>query len=254
MSWAARRRLVILIIAGAVVAAFIAIVLIATLYKTPTCTDGVQNQDEAGIDCGGPCPYLCTAQVQPPTVLFTKVLRNSAGRTDIVAMVENKNIDAAARNVPYRIALYGTDRSLIREIAGTLDLPPGTRVPVYIPGIASGVQGVQQAFLDMTASAPQWFRMTADSRIRPVISNITISGAASTPRVEATLSNASAATMTNTTIIVFVHDDQGEVITASQTIVPSIPAQGQAIARFTWQEPFVKIPVSIEIMPVISLP
>jgi len=25
----------------------------------PTCTDGIQNQGEAGIDCGGPCPIPC---------------------------------------------------------------------------------------------------------------------------------------------------------------------------------------------------
>ena len=24
-----------------------------------TCHDGIQNQDEAGIDCGGRCPNVC---------------------------------------------------------------------------------------------------------------------------------------------------------------------------------------------------
>lgn len=28
----------------------------------PTCSDGKQNQGEAGIDCGGPCPYLCETE------------------------------------------------------------------------------------------------------------------------------------------------------------------------------------------------
>ena len=27
---------------------------------TPSCTDGIQNQGETGIDCGGPCPNPCT--------------------------------------------------------------------------------------------------------------------------------------------------------------------------------------------------
>ncbi len=30
----------------------------------PTCSDGIQNQGETGIDCGGPCP-ACPAIVQP---------------------------------------------------------------------------------------------------------------------------------------------------------------------------------------------
>ena len=27
--------------------------------NTPSCTDGIQNQGETGIDCGGPCPTAC---------------------------------------------------------------------------------------------------------------------------------------------------------------------------------------------------
>jgi hypothetical protein len=29
----------------------------------PSCSDGKQNQGEAGIDCGGPCPYACEPEV-----------------------------------------------------------------------------------------------------------------------------------------------------------------------------------------------
>ncbi len=29
---------------------------------TPTCSDGIQNQDEEGIDCGGPCETLCVKE------------------------------------------------------------------------------------------------------------------------------------------------------------------------------------------------
>ncbi len=28
-------------------------------YVSPTCSDGTQNQGEAGVDCGGPCPTAC---------------------------------------------------------------------------------------------------------------------------------------------------------------------------------------------------
>ncbi len=29
----------------------------------PTCSDGIQNQGEAGIDCGGPCPFPCEEEI-----------------------------------------------------------------------------------------------------------------------------------------------------------------------------------------------
>jgi hypothetical protein len=254
MSWAARRRLIILIIVGAVVAAFIAVVLIATFYKTPTCSDGIQNQGEQGIDCGGPCPYLCTAQEQPPTILFTKVLQNAGGRTDVVAMVENKNINAAAKNVPYQITLYGADETFIQEVDGTLDLPPGATIPVYVPGILSGNQKAASAFLVIDASSPKWFSFVPNERIVPTISNITRSGITSEPRIDATLTNPSAAIMTNVQTIVLVYDANKNIIATSQTIVPVIEGQGQAVATFTWNNAFPGTPALIEVVPIIPLP
>ncbi|HCR52402.1 TPA: hypothetical protein DIV48_01985 [Candidatus Kaiserbacteria bacterium] len=254
MSWAARRRFTILLIIGAVAVAFLATLSIATFYKAPSCADGSQNQGETGIDCGGPCAYLCTASQQPPTVLFTKAIQNGAGRIDVVAEVENKNPDAAAKNVPYRITLYGADRSLIQEVSGTLDLPPGATVPVFVPGVSLGTQTAGSAFLSIQPSAPQWFASSADLRVVPKVSNITLAGAAAAPRVEAVFTNPSVTVLVNVRAIVLVHSAQGDVIAASATIVSSMPAQGEAKAVFTWDSPFPSIPASIEVVPVIPLP
>jgi len=254
MSWAARRRFIILLIIGAIIVAFFASVLTATFYKTPSCSDGVQNQNEAGIDCGGPCAYLCTALVQPPTILFTKAIQNNEGRTDIVAEIENKNVNAAAKNVPYRITLYDTGQALIQEVSGIIDLPPGIRVPIYVPGIASGKQTVIRAFLTIDPLSPQWFVMTAAERSVPIVSNTTLGGTTAAPRIEAVLTNSTVNAFTNVQVIVLVHGEQKDVIAASRTIVPRIPAQGQATATFTWNDAFLSAPASIEVVPIIPLP
>lgn len=254
MSWAARRRFIILFIVGAIIVAFFTIVGIATFYQTPSCSDGTQNQDEEGIDCGGPCSYLCTAEQQPPTVLFTKAIPNGAGRVDVIASVENKNATAAAKNVPYSITLYGTDQILIQQIFGVLDLPPGTTVPVYVPGVASGNQKVANAFLEIAASSPQWFTMASDSRVIPGVSNAILGGTVSSPKITAILTNPSVNALTNVPVIVFVHDEQGDVIAASKTVLSTIPPQGQATAIFTWNNAFSNTPTLIEVVPIIALP
>ena len=87
MSWAAKRRFIILLIVGIVIVAFAAVIGIATFYKAPSCTDGVQNQGEQGVDCSGPCPYLCTALEQAPTVVFTDALPSANGHTSVIASV-----------------------------------------------------------------------------------------------------------------------------------------------------------------------
>src|SRR3989344_5642742 len=255
MSWAARRRFIILLIIGAVVVAFLTALGIATFYKAPSCADGAQNQDETGVDCGGSCAYLCIAQQQPPTVLFTKAIQNGEGRIDVIAMIENKNANAAAKNVSYTITLYGADQSLIQEVSGVLDLPPGTSVPVFVPGISSGKQMIARAFLEIVSSSLRSFSLSPNSRMVPTVSNTKHGGTMiSAPRIEAILTNQSVTILTNVKVIVLVRNNNGDIIAVSSTIVPTIQAQSQATATFTWNEAFSSVPASIEVVPIISLP
>ncbi len=254
MTWAGKRRFIVFIVIGALLIAFGAVIYIAIFYHTPTCTDAIQNQSEEGIDCGGSCPYLCTAATEPPTVLFTKTLSNGDGRVDAVALIENKNATAAAKDVPYTITLYGFGQALIARVEGKLDLPPRATVPIFMPGIALGRQAVQTAFLSIDNGAIRWYSLPSDPRVLPDISNISLAGSTSTPRVTATLSNTSVASLTNVVVAVIVRDASGNAIGASQTLLAAIPAQGRTTATFTWNAAFPGVPASIQVFPVIPLP
>ena len=254
MPWATRRRFFILLIIGSVVVAFFVAAFYSTLYRAPSCTDSIQNQDESGVDCGGSCAYLCAVSQQPPTVLFTKAFQNSGGRTDIVASIENKNANAAAKDVPYTITLYGSGQSFIQEVSGTVDLVPGLVTPIYVSGIASGKQTVTRAFLAIDPLAPRWFAMTADERRVPTVSTTKFSGVVSSPRIEAVVVNPTMNAFMNVRVIILVRGPKGDVIAASETILPSIPAQGQATAIFTWNSAFPSSPTAIEVVPIIPLP
>lgn len=244
----------ILFVLGAVAFAFAAVVFIVTFSKTPSCNDGRQNQAEVGIDCGGPCSYLCAEQVRVPTVLFTKAIPNGSGRTDVVASVENTNSSAGAKDVPYTITLYGVGQVFVQEVHGTFDLPPSATVPVFIPGISSGNQKNIRAFLTIATSSLKWYTLENMKSARPVAGITTLGGATSTPRIDAVIGNSSVTRMTNIKVVVLVRSQEGEVIAASQTVVPSIPAQGEAMATFTWNMPFGSTPARIEVLPVMSLP
>ena len=254
MSWASRRRFVILSIVGTIALAFLAVVLISVFYSAPSCSDGVQNQEESGIDCGGPCDFLCIGDQRPPTVLFTKAISTRNGHTDVVAMIENVNVGVAAKAVPYTLTLYGEKQVFIQEVMGTLDLPPSSKVPLYVRGIPSGKQENIHAFLSIEPLAPKWFFMGGDTRAKPIVSNTTLGGTESAPRIDAVLTNANLASLSDVQVVVIVHDAQGEVMAASQTIVPDIPAQGRATATFTWSGAFPRVPAAIEVAPITPLP
>lgn len=258
MSWAARRRFLIVSILVAIGATILAVTLIATLYRAPTCADGVQNQGEFGIDCGGPCPLLCSDQASDPVVRFTQTI-NVGGRIDVISYVDNPNQDAMAYGAPYTISLYGRDHALAApRITGTLDLPPGASMPVYVPAAASNID-VAQAFLVIDTAAIRWQRTAKDPRTMPVISNVSQAGSSDTPRVTATLTNPGTAPITALKVIAVIFDSAGNVLAASQTVIPELAGmgfsgQGVANATFTWNGAFGSAPARIDVLPVVPLP
>ncbi len=253
MDWATRRRFIIFSIAGAVIVALAAVVLIASLYKTPSCSDGIENQGEQGVDCGGPCPYLCTAQEAAPVVLFTQALSGAPGRTDVLAYVENPNA-AAAKAVPYTISLYDVNQVLVQKISGTVDLPPSSTVPVYVPGVASGNTVAATAFLAIDPSVIRWYAYHETRALPQYGNDAKLGGTVAAPRVSATVRNPGTVMLTNVHAVIAVRDAQGDIIAASSTIVPAIAPQTSAALLYTWNKAFPAAPASFEIVPFIALP
>ena len=250
MGWAARRRFFIFLGLGLIGALLFFGASFLTFHKAPSCVDNIQNQDEQGIDCGGSCPYLCTALEEDPSVRFTTAIAGAPGRTDVVAYVDNKNAHAAARAVPYDIKLYGTDHQLVQDVTGTIDLPPGASVPVFVPGVTSGNQNVAEAFLTIDPTSIRWYA-AEDTRVVPKVGSPVLFGTTEAPRIRASLTNPSTAPLTNVRTIVLVYNLAGNVMAASQTIVATVPPQGSADAIFTWNQPFPDAVSSIEVVPVI---
>lgn len=254
MSWASERRLIILFIIGVAILAILGTFLYVNLHRAPTCTDGVQNQGETGIDCGGPCPYLCTAEQHAPIVSVQRVLPAGTGRVDFVSSITNTNPMAATKKVSYTVSLFGGDQILIQQFDGSVELPPGATVPIFIPNLSVGSQTMVHGFLTIATTSIQWYALPTDPRVVPVVSNTTLTNASSTPRIDAVLTNASITSIDSMRVVVLVSDAGGNIIAASQTVVPTVPAQGQATATFTWNAPFPGTAATIKVIPIVPLP
>ncbi len=249
--WAKRMRLmiiagitlVLLLVVGATVFAFV--------YKVPSCTDRTQNQGEAGVDCGGPCAYLCTAQVKEPSVQFERSLTLANGRTDVVAKIQNLNKGAQAKAAPYVLELYAADATLLARIPGFIDLPAGEMVPLFVRSAAAG-SVVARAFVDFDPEKIMW------QQTEQVRAPLRISGSSliegNAPKVSAFLHNDGYDALYDVRATVIVYDGQGTAIAASETLVPSLRAQSNVPITFTWNEPFQTIPTRFEILPTLPLP
>ena len=251
MSWASQRQLIIVSIIVAVAVALVAAVGIAIFYDTPSCTDRKQNQDETGIDCGGSCARVCVAEAIAPSAKFTRALTQQQGRVDVISYIENPNRTAAVANARYTIELYDAKGIVVARKEGSIDLPPASTVPVYVPNMYGATLVGARAFLTFD-SASLVFVKYADRRIIPRYNNdAMVPGVA--PRITASFSNPSAEVVRDTPVIATVFDAEGNAIAATQTLLAQLPSQGTAQVIFVWNEPFIVAPARIDVVPVVPL-
>ncbi len=252
MSWGLRRQLLIVFLIALVVAGIVGGTYYFAVHKAPSCVDSTQNQGEEGIDCGGPCTYLCSEGLSAPSVRFVRPLTPVPGRTDIIAYVDNPNSHAAAQGLHYTIELYSPTNTVVAKKEGSIDLPPSSTVPVFVPNIFSGSQDVARAFITFDTPAHLWYSFTA-TQVVPVVATVQYE-AGDTPRITTTATNPSTTTLTNVTFVVTLFDASGNAVASSKTVTPSIPGLGSVPLVFTWSAPFTGTVSKIEVVPVVPLP
>jgi hypothetical protein len=250
MTWAMKRRLLILAVIATVVLIGVLTTAYFTVYEAPSCTDGKQNQSEEGSDCGGPCPYLCAVSQIPPSVRFARALSPFPGRTDVIAYIDNSNPTSAARNVHYTIELYSDRNTVVARSEGVTDIPAGDTVPIYMPNFFSGSEVVARTFVSFNENDIQWFKVSTQP-IKPTVSNIVLTQEES-PRVTAQVFNPSPTPMKNVRLVATVFDVQGNALAASATVAPLVPPQGASPIIFTWPAPFGGIVSRVEVVPLLT--
>jgi len=251
MSWAKRRQFIIIASIIAVLVALVSVTAIAFIYETPTCTDGKQNADETGVDCGGACTYSCLNEVAMPAVRFVRPISPQQDRYDIIAYIDNRNPTLAARNVRVNVELFNENREFLGNKEAVVDIPAGSTVPLYIPEAYRGSVPVAQAFLTFDEDTLRFFA-PRERHLVPAVTNVETQNT-NTPRINATLVNPSAYPIYDVKPIATVFDREGNAIAASQTFLPQLGAQGEAEVLFTWNRAFTGSPARVEVLPVVPL-
>lgn len=251
MSWAVGRRVLVISIMVAVAAALLAVLAIPFFIHAPTCFDSRQDGTETGVDCGGTCTTLCTAAEAPATVKFVRALRNQ-NRTDVVAYIDNPNADAYAKGAGITVEVYDENHNLLQKRDLSIDLPPASRTPLFLPGFYQGIATTTEAFITFAQGAPVWQRAQAKAPL-PSAGGPQFGTDLLAPKVTGVLTNPTARNLYDTKVVAVIYDAQNTVIGASQTIVPKLSPQGTAALIFTWNQPFLSTPVRAELVTVPTL-
>lgn len=235
MTWATKRKLIYTVILIGVLALFIYVPFLIIWQGDPTCSDGVKNQDEAGIDCGGACEYLCPSQARDPEVRWARVFDLGDGRYNALAYVENPNRQARLAHASYEFVFYGGDGDVLDTRQGTLTMPAESVVGVFEGRLTFDRKPARASFT--FGQDTVWKRPEQTGEV--VVANKRLFGLATSPRIDATIENAAAKPITSPIeVSAIVYDAARNPVGVSKTEIASLGAEESIDVSFTWPQPF----------------
>ncbi len=251
-SWSTRRKLFYLSIFFAFVFFVVALPSFFLVYRAPSCFDGIQNQGEAGIDCGGPCARLCPAQTLPPLVLWQRAFEVAPGVYNAVASVENPNFNSAVTAAPYVFRLYDADNTLIVERTGTTYIPPRKTFYVFEGVVLTGNRIPIRTTFEFVD--PLVWHAAPPENLSLQISGQEVSDASSSPKLTAIIKNGGVGAVRNIQVVAVVSDGSDNAFAASKTAIDMLGGGASLPLTFTWREPWgsstpATIDFGIEVLP-----
>lgn len=210
----------------------------------PTCFDGRENGDERGVDCGGICTRICSADGVLPNIVWAEAFKIVDGQYNAVAYVENTNATIGSPEVAYTFTLSDT-AGVIVERTGTTILPPDSTYPIFEGRILTGDRVPTETRLTLE-TPPYWLPSTI-GREQFVVESRNLTRADENPRLDVRLTNTAITSATQVEVVATIFDAGRRPLTASRTIVEQFPGRSTQDVVFTWPNPIAKTVRSCEV-------
>lgn len=248
MSWASRRQFQY--IGGLLIFLGILALIIAwpTITKAPTCSDGKQNNGERGVDCGGSCQRICTADASEPIVLWSRAFPVTGNIYNLVAFAENRNKDAAVYQVSYEFRIYDTNNILIGRRQGSTFISPNQQFAVFEPRFDAGASEVKSVNFEFT-SPFVWMKKQPTIQTLPIrVDDIVLADDKGIPSLTAQINNDSIYDLPEFDVITIIYDIRHIAINASKTHKDGLASNEKSLLLFTWPQPFTDDPATKDIL------
>ena len=189
----------------------------------PTCYDGIQNQGEQGVDCGGPCAIACVpANVSAiSTVGPVYVFVGDSTHVTLLAQVQNTNVGFAVPSFNYRFDLFTASNTLVQSVSGQSFMYSGELKWLLAPNVAVA-QSIDHAALVV------WNAQWVDAKVMGIVPQFTLQNLGVVPAPTGTqlfggeLKNNDLASFDNILVIGVLKGPSGLPAGASQTVLDHI--------------------------------
>jgi hypothetical protein len=248
MNWATKRKLQYLGGFTFIFLLIVFIVLYPIIFKKPTCSDGVKNGTEKGIDCGGMCSLMCKESISDPVVLWSRAFPVVGNTFNLVALIENQNKDSAIQEVSYEFRIYDVSNHLIGRRQGTTYVPPNKQLAVFEPTFNPGESELKSVTFQFTTPFV-WYKKAPVLNSLPLyVDNIVLGEDKKSPSLSAKINNESIYDMPPFEVVSILYDINHNAINASKTITEGVHSNDSIPVYFTWPKELSSDPVVKDVL------
>ena len=186
------------------------------------CEDGILNQGEEKVDCGGPC---IACEIKDFELIKSKVeiISISETKSTLVATITNVNRNYGATGVNYSLSLINLVGDRLNLIEGETALPPETTRYIIEPGLSINSLDISRIEFEVEKSPSllskeDWVRHEVTiKQAKPVFSEGTM-------KIEGIVANSTGNDINTLKLSALVRDSQGRLVSAAITVVDKLLA------------------------------
>jgi hypothetical protein len=203
--------------------------------RPATCFDNKKNQNETGRDCGGVCSRACqTDVIEDPIVLWARAFPIANGKSNLVAYLQNPNIDYISESFTYVFNVFDEENVLIGSREGMISAPYDKNFVVFEQAFDAGKRSIGKVTFDITSKV-KWNK-SPSQKTKFGISSDEIISVGGIPTLTSTITNKTIENYSNFYVVAIVYDVYGNATVVSRTLVDELKSNGKVIVVFTWPQ------------------
>jgi hypothetical protein len=221
-------------IIGFIYLIIIAIIIFGIYYLVsrpsgPTCNDGIKNQNEDDIDCGGPCKKC--ENIGEIKILDKEFIQTVANSYDLVVRIKNPNIYLGGETANYKFSLYDENNQLIGVRTGkTYILAQETK---YIIETRVGTDKTVSK-MDFEITNIVWKKISEINDLEIRIKNTEYQKFENSSKLVGVIENKTSYNFDTIEIVGILFDENGKIIAVSKTSMNTILMNESRGFEMTW--------------------
>jgi len=216
-------------------------VYFAWFKQVPTCTDGIKNQGEENVDCGGLCLSCEYRTIKDIEVQLVKFLPLKENRYDLMAKTSNPNSNYGLQKIKYVFKLYGAAGNLLKEQTGSNFILPKQNKYLVEGSVAADGAVARVEFSIEKPDITEWQKLKEGYNLdlyiqdRQFKSSDDLFDAAQASGV---IKNNSNFDFNTVYVSVILFNESKEIVGVNKTEAQTIPAGGERYFSVSWPASF----------------